>query len=430
MVEALQLVADGEIKRLLINVPPRVGKTEIVGRLFPAYFLARRPHLDVGLASYAAEIVYDVNKDARHAFLSGGGAVDPAMRLKRRWATTEGGSSWAAGVGGAIRGRGYHLGICDDPNKDTAEVLSEARRARFERWWSNTWENRRQLFGGFDPAQVVVMQRLDPADATGWLLGRPDARSWTVLALDAVRSVDRYPYPEFVPLLPDWRRPGEPLDELVFDPATVSRLMLDEEEWLAQYQQRPRPQGGAVLRREWFAKRIDARFLPPLVARVLGVDLALTTSESADYTVAFPLGLGYDGMLYLFRPYRERAEAPDAEDGVAGHALAHRCTVIAVESTAYQLSFVQRLQRRADLAGVSVVPAPVDRDKMARAKGWAPMAAAGRFVLVEDGSGWVETFLEEASAFPRKRKDQIDALGTAVGAVRERSFGVGGAVVG
>ncbi|MCW5936742.1 MAG: hypothetical protein KIT11_05490 [Fimbriimonadaceae bacterium] len=430
MIRALQAVADGETKNLIINVPPRVGKTEIVSRLFPAYFLSRYPALDVGIASYGAELAHDISKEARDLYLDGGGTVDPSMRSKRRWMTLGGGSCWAAGAGGAIRGRGYHVGICDDPHKDWEEVASDAKRSKVERWWPNTWENRRQLYTAFKPAQVVVMQRLAVNDLTGFLMAKPDAAKWTVLALDVVRASEPFPVPEGVRVVTDDRRPGEVIDPRLFSEERIKELMLDEDDWLAQFQQRPRPAGGAVFREEWFFKRCSINLVPPMLRRVMGVDLALTENTQSDYTCGIPIGFGADGLYYLFPPFWERLEAPDTEDGIARHARKTRCSVIAVEAVAYQLSFVQRMRRRPDLMGVSIVPVQADRDKLARAKGWSPMAAAGRFVIVEDGSDWSARAIRQLVDFPRGKKDLVDSIGIGLSGLASLASGDEGAVFG
>lgn len=431
VVGALQRVADGELRKLIVNCPPRIGKTELVGRLFPAYFLARYPQLDVGLASYGAEIAHDVVKDARDLFLDAGGEVDPSMRSKRRFMTVYGGSMWGAGFGGAVRGRGGHLLVADDLEKDEGDLESEARSRVRQRWWPNTWLNRRQIYGDFGSAMVVVQQRLGLDDLTGFLFSRPDAGEWTLLALDVVREAEPFPVPEGVQVIEDWRRPGEVLDEALFPPDVVAALMADEDDWLAQYQQRPRARGGYVLRPEWFARRVPLAMVPPMLRVVAGVDLALTAKTSADYTVLFPLGYAADGLYYLFPPYRAQAEAPAAEDAIVARAVSARCSVVGVESVAFQMSAVQRLRRRPELAGVAVLPIGADKDKVARAKGGlAPLAASGQIVLVDDGTGWVETFLAEAASFPRKRKDQIDAVGVAIETLRQVGVASSGYAVG
>jgi predicted phage terminase large subunit-like protein len=159
----------------------------------------------------------------------------------------------------------------------------------------------------------------------------------------------------------------------------------------------------------------------PLLWRiVVGVDLAITEKQTSDFTVAFAIGYGVNGRYYFFRPYCERVEAPEAEDAVAAYARNKKANMIAVESVAYQLSFVQHLRKMPMLAGIPIQPVQADRDKVARARGWTPFARDGLIVMVDDGSGWIETWIDTAVKFPKvKKDDKIDAPGIAFAGLRE-----------
>lgn len=415
----------------MVWLPPGTGKSELVDRLFGSYLTAIRPHHTVGVVSYGAMLAQEMTRDAREYYAEFGGSLHPAQKAKTRWKTLHGGGMWGAGFGGAVRGLRYHFGIVDDPHKGLDDIDSDLKRERLFRWWDSVWLNRGHMYSECPISRIIVMQRLADNDLCGWLLSRPDAGKWTVLALDAVHDKESPMLPENAVkqgtvLLPDWREHGDLLcpSRLTSDDLETQRADLDS--YLAQYQQRPRPRSGQIIQPGWFPTCKPAD-VPRILRKVLGCDLAVSTKETADYTVFFPIGEGVDGRLYLFRPFRDRVEAPDSRKACASLARQHRASVIAVESVAFQLAFVQELRRMPELRGFSVVGVDADRDKESRARGWSPQAEQGQIVLVDDGSGWVETFLDEVLWFPRKKKDQIDAVGIGMTAVRELRPGKYGA---
>src|SRR5262245_1909160 len=142
LIAALQRVADGELNRLMVFMPPRHGKSETVSRLFPAYYLLRHPRHFVGLASYGADLAYTLSRAARDFYGAGGGALHQAARAVRHWETASGGGLWAAGVSGPMTGKGFHLGIIDDPLKDAEEAASSTIRNKQKDWYSSTFSTR------------------------------------------------------------------------------------------------------------------------------------------------------------------------------------------------------------------------------------------------------------------------------------------------
>lgn len=130
LIAALQDVADGKCQRLMIFMPPRHSKSETVSRLFAAYFLQRYPERWVGVNSYAADLAYTMSRAARDNFKAAGGVLSGDASAVTHWETTERGGLWAAGVGGPITGKGFHLGIIDDPLKNTKETTSDTIRAK------------------------------------------------------------------------------------------------------------------------------------------------------------------------------------------------------------------------------------------------------------------------------------------------------------
>jgi predicted phage terminase large subunit-like protein len=426
MIEALESAYRGEIEWLMIWVPPGTGKSEVVSRLGAAYHVYTNPRERVFITSYGAALAQGLSRDARDYFTEAGGQLSPAQRAKTQWKSLQGGGISGAGFGGAVRGMRYHIGVTDDPHKGIDDIDSDLKRERLYRWWDNTWLNRAELNTDRKVVRIIVMQRLADNDLCGWLLSRPDADKWTILALDAIHSDEPFlPANCDARLIPDHRQVGELLAPEILGHDKLREVMVDSDTADAQYQQRPRARKGKIIDPAWF-RRIDPIYVPLMMARVVGVDLAISTKTSADFTVAVCVGYGVDGHYYIFRPYREKRESPDLRRDIPLYARQHYASQVAVESVAYQLSFVQELRADPTMMGIAVIEADADRDKESRARTWSPIAEQELVYLVDDGSGWADVFLDECRDFPRGRHDdQIDAVGNAFTALRGLKGGGG-----
>jgi hypothetical protein len=180
----LQRVADGEIDRLLIFMPPRHGKSECVSRLFSAYYLSRFPDRWVGVNSYGADLAYTLSRSARENYARFGGTISGDSSAVKHWETGRGGGLWAAGVGGPITGKGWSLGIIDDPLKNAEEANSPLIRAKHKEWYGSTFYTREEPGG----AIIGVMTRWHEDDLFGWLLEESTrgGDEWFVISMPAV----------------------------------------------------------------------------------------------------------------------------------------------------------------------------------------------------------------------------------------------------
>jgi hypothetical protein len=261
-------VVEGELRRVLVLLPPRYFKSETFSRLLPAYYLRRHPTRHVGLASYGAELAWELSEEARSNFTADGGTLRSETRAKKRWRTKAGGVMWAAGAGGPLLGRGFHLGIPDDPI-DPEKSHSPRYQKRFERWWSEKFLSRQEP----GAAIVFVMQRLGVLDPVDYLLRRevgegtpPAPEHWHVVVCDEIRSderLGRWDGPRGLPptctLEPDPRVIGEVLAPSRFSHPEVLRLQAAAGPTVAaaQRQQRPSAPEGKFWRRGWFIHVYD-----------------------------------------------------------------------------------------------------------------------------------------------------------------------------
>ena len=407
--EVAQKIADGELKRVMIWVPPGTGKSETITRLLTAYYLHRYPTREIGIVSYGADLAEDLSGDARDYFVETGGELDTSTEAKKYWKNTKGGGVWARGFAGAIRGRRFHLGIIDDPHKGPEDLESEALKGKFHRWWARTWLNRQNVFFKGRATIVVVMQRLDEQDLCGWLLQQKNAQQWTVVALDAVKQEEPFDLPEGVTLYPDNREVGENLCPDVLTPEYLAEQQLDEDAYNAQFLQRPRPQAGSVFDESWFNICTPENVPPPLF-KGLACDVAVKANQKNDYWVGLPGQYSSNGNYYFFKPARRKCEAPDGIPMLAQRAKEARVSAIGCESVAFQAAVPQFLRKDPGLAGMAIEELETVTDKVVAARTWSPIAKQGLIWLVDDGSGWVQEFLSELKQFPRgKHDDQVDA---------------------
>jgi predicted phage terminase large subunit-like protein len=409
-----------------INIPPRFGKTTLL-QLFAAWVMSQDPNCDIGFCSNAQRLANRSSKAARDFYKDSGCDLDKSTKSKVEWQTTSGGMMWAAGPAGQVRGYGYHIGIIDDLHKNSRELKSVAKCEAFQDFLDNTWMNRAQAHTHRPIARIFVGQRLAENDVFGYLKATFESRGlsskFKCCVLDAFKSFEQLQVPEGAYVYPDWRQEGENLEPLVLTEEYIQSNRTNIDEWDAQYQQRPRAITGTIIPTKWF--RTCAPYqVPQLRLKTGGVDLAISTRDSADWTVAFPIGLGVDGRVYVFRPWRDKKESPFLRQEIPLFLRNHGVQAIGIDSTAFQTSFVQELQADPTLAGIivlGVTSGPDRTDKQLLARSWSHFVHQGLIVLVDDGlrdengNSWIDIFLNECKKFPRgDHDDQIDALGYAI----------------
>lgn len=256
-----EAVRKGESPRLIISLPPRFGKSELVSRRYPGWVLGRNPDWNVGIVSYSAELAEELSADARRVVISdeyravfgslyqpdrdSSVELDQASKAVAHWriAGRRGGVR-AVGVGGSLTGRGFHVCIIDDPIKGRKEADSEVVREDLWRWYRGTLRTRLEPGGGI----ILIHTRWHHDDLTARLLEQRSDR-WKVLNLPAIAEEDD--------IL--GRAVGEPLDPLRYSTEALEdiRADTDEREWSAQYQGRPTPEEGDLFKLAWFHNEPD-----------------------------------------------------------------------------------------------------------------------------------------------------------------------------
>jgi predicted phage terminase large subunit-like protein len=412
----LQRVADGEVKRLMIFMPPRHGKSELVSRLFSAYWLYRYPHQWVGLNSYGAELAYTLSRSARENFQAGGGQVKSDAAAVKHWETGGGGGLWAAGVGGPITGKGWHLGIIDDPLKNAEEAESPTIREKQKEWYGSTFYTREEPGSAGDPdgALILIQTRWHDDDLAGWLLSEESEQeapeSWHVVSWEAIKDDAPPEFPPTCTVEPDWRREGEALCP---ERRPVSKLRqiaarIGEYFFASLFQQRPRPRAGALFPPGSIGI-VDAA--PTHLEYVRYWDKAGAKPGKGDWTVGVLMGRSAEGRFYVVDVVRGQWPA-DERNKVIRQTAELDATIfgdvgiyveqppgLAKEST----DAVVRL-----LAGFSVRADPVNKDKVERAEPLSAQCRAGNVSVVRSDN--TKAYLAVMHAFPfGQHDDDVDA---------------------
>lgn len=404
---ALEKVARGEVKRLVILMPPRNLKSICASVAFPAWLLGRDPTRRILCVSYSSDLAAKHARDCRAVMASPwyravfpDTRLDPAKNAEMEFMTTRRGFRLATSTGGTLTGRGGDILIIDDPMKPT-DAQSELRRLDLQQWYTNTLLSR--LDDKTKGAIVLVMQRVHVDDLAGYLMAQD---GWEVLSLPAIAEVD-----QSVPIGPGrihHRRIGEVLHPARDTLAVLEQLRAEmgSYDYMAQYQQSPVPAGGNMIRWEWFG-RYDTR--PPLrdgAVVVQSWDTASTTSELASYSVGITAQVDRTGTITILDLVRGRWSFPDLQREMIKSAKCHNPRSILIEDHASGIALRQSLKQQ----GFPVIAIKPKGDKAMRMHAHTGTLEAGK-VALPHSAAWLDAFRTEVLAFPHgKHDDQVDAL--------------------
>lgn len=412
--EALERVERGELKRVVIQVPPRHGKSVIASEHFPAWYLGRNPDKRIIACSYAAHLAYRFSRRAR-AMLAAPQWPWPAVGVSAdeasvaAWGIAGGrGGYVAAGVGGSVTGLGADVLLIDDPVKNQQEADSATYRDRVWDWYQSTALTRVEPGG----AVVIIMTRWHEDDLVGRVLA-DDPDGWEVIDLPAICERDGDPLGRSVgdALWPE-RWPVAALE--------ARREAVGSRVWSALYQQHPAPAEGSILKREWWLD--DPEFDPEYDWIVQAWDTAFKTGRENDWSACVTVGLA-GSRFRVIDVWRDRVEFPQLARAVRSQQARWRPDEILVEDAGSGQSLIQMLASGDEPGAVPlpVVPIRPDRDKTARVHAVSPFFEARR-VAVPAGARWRDDLVEECAAFPTAaHDDQVDALVMAVTRLAERA---------
>ena len=424
LVQALQRVVDGELKRLMVFMPPRHGKSEIVSRLFSAYYLYCHPEKWVGIVSYASDLAYGFSRNARSNYVRSGQELDRSAWASKLWVTGKGGGLWAAGVGGQVTGKGFHLGIIDDPIKGREQADSEAIRLKAQNFYDSDFYTRQEP----DAAIVLVNTRWHDEDLSGWLLSQEkdedvEPEHWHIISMPAIKEVP-LPFPATCTVEPDDRRIGEALCPQRYDVAKLNKIRSRKpDSFQALYQQNPVTEGGNIFKAIWWDNRNRYGAEPVKIeSRAIFLDTAIKDEEWNDNTAWTVLELLSDYRVRVIEIDQTRIESADLPELIEG--LANRfnhdgkLAVIVLEDKSSGTTAGQTLRKTAPawIANIVYMFMP-HGSKQYRAK-QASVWCGKDCVLMPSvalGQEWLHGVLDpndgELMRFPRtKHDDRVDSF--------------------
>ena len=442
--EHLQAVVDGDIRRLIINIPPRMGKSTITSVAFPAWTWAQQhrsptsgPGVQFLMASYANQLVLRDSVKCRRLIESpwyqrlwgDRFSLNSDQNTKSRFSNDQGGERLITSVGAAVTGEGGSIIVIDDPNS-ASEAFSEATIESTIEWWDGTMSTR--LNDQKTGAYVIIQQRLAENDLTGHVLEK-DAGEWTHLCLPMKYEAER----SFVTNI-GWEDPRTEEGELLwpdrFGPKEVSNLERSLGPFMAagQLQQRPEPAGGGIIKRDWW-KLWEERAFPPMDFIVASLDTAYTVKTNNDYSALSVWGvfttdanavatrmLDSEGRpmyfdrsysefapkLMLMHAWQERLEFHDLVEKVAKTCKALKVDKLLIENKAAGISVSQELRRLYGYEGFAVqLSDHKSMDKMARLYSVQHLFAEG-MVFAPDKQ-WAEELITQVGQFPKGRHDDL-----------------------
>ena len=419
MADAFERVANGELKRLIINMPPRHTKSEFASYLLPAWFLGKFPHKKVIQTSHTAELAVGFGRKVRNLVDSEVyNGIFPELNLQAdskaagRWNTSRGGDYFAIGVGGAVTGKGADLLIIDDPHSEQEAALAQVNPEIYDKTyeWYTSGPRQRLQPGG---AIVIVMTRWSQKDLTGQVLKSAAQRGgeeWKVIEFPAIMPSGGPLWPEF------WS-----LEEL-----EALKEELPNSKWQAQYQQQPTSDASAIIKREWW--QIWEHDSPPHCEFIIqSWDTAFLKSERADYSACTTWGVFYkdddtgerQANIILLNAFKKRMEFPELKQRAYEEWKEWEPDAMIVEAKAAGSPLIFELRQMG--IPVSEFTPSKGNDKIARLNAVADLFASGRVWV--PNRNWAEELVEEVAAFPAgEHDDMVDSMTQALLRYRQGGF--------
>ena len=410
--EKLNRIANGELKRLIVNMPPRHTKSEFASHLFPAFFMGRHPNAKLIQTTHTGELAIRFGRKAKNLIESTEyESVFPTVKLAAdskaagRWESNHKGEYFAAGVGGAITGRGADLLIIDDPHSEQDALSPTVLDSHYE--WYTSGPRQRLQPGG---AIVLVMTRWSVKDLTGRLLAAQgkdeNSDKWEVVEFPAIIN-EKPMWGNF------WTMKG--LEGV--------KASIPLTKWQAQWMQQPTSEEGAIIKREWW-KTWEKDDIPHLKYIIQSYDTAFSAKQTADYSAITTWGVfepeeGGPPALILLDAKKGRWNFPELKSIAQEEYKYWEPETILIEAKASGMPLTHELQK----AGIPVINYTPSRgnDKHSRVNSVAPLFESG--AIWAPSKKFAEEVIEECAAFPfGDNDDYVDSTTQALMKYRQGYF--------
>jgi predicted phage terminase large subunit-like protein len=392
-------IANGKKKRVIVNIAPRHGKSELISYLAPAWFLGKYPHKKIIMASHTADLAVNFGRRVRNLVAAEAyKEIFPQIELQQdsksasRWGTNFNGEYFAIGVGGALAGRGADLFIIDDPHSE-----QEAKQGRpdvfLPAWeWFQSGPIQRLMPGG---AIIIVMTRWSKLDLTGQVINHmvqnEDADQWEIVEFPAILPSGNALWPEF------WD-----VKEL-----EQKRIGMDPRYWQAQYMQNPTAEEGALIKREWW-QIWDSERPPQCEFVIMSLDAAQESNNRADYNALTTWGVFFNEEtdnynIILLNAIKKRMEFPELKKMVLEEYKEWEPDSFIVEKKSNGAALYQELRRMG--VPVSEFTPGKGQDKISRVNAVSDLFSSG--IVWAPDKRWAKDVIEECNDFPSGANDDL-----------------------
>ena len=412
-------IAQGKKKRVIVNIAPRHGKSELISYLAPAWFLGKYPHKKIIMASHTADLAVNFGRRVRNLVGSDpykdifpGVELQADSKSASRWGTNYNGEYFAIGVGGALAGRGADLFIIDDPHSEQDAKLGKPE-VFLPAWeWFQSGPIQRLMPGG---AIIVVMTRWSKLDLTGQITNQmiktEGVDDWEVVEFPAIiedsKGNEESLWPEF------W-----PLEEL-----RSKKAALDIRYWNAQYLQNPTSEEGALIKRDWWEIWQEGD-PPPCEFIIMTLDAAQEKNNRSDYNALTTWGVFFNEEvdnynIILLNAVKERLEFPELKELCLKEYQEWEPDAFIVEKKSNGAALYQEF-RRMGLPVGEFTPGK-GQDKISRVNAVSDLFRSG--IVWAPDRRWAKEVIEECNDFPSGQNDDlVDATTLALARFRQGGF--------
>tara|TARA_R110001583_G_scaffold515_1_gene4653 strand:+ start:764 stop:2308 length:1545 start_codon:yes stop_codon:yes gene_type:complete len=412
-------IAQGKKKRVIVNIAPRHGKSELISYLAPAWFLGKYPHKKIIMASHTADLAVNFGRRVRNLVGSDpykdifpGVELQADSKSASRWGTNYNGEYFAIGVGGALAGRGADLFIIDDPHSEQDAKLGKPE-VFLPAWeWFQSGPIQRLMPGG---AIIVVMTRWSKLDLTGQIINQmvknDEVDEWEVVEFPAIiedkGGNEASLWPEF------W-----PLEEL-----QSKKAALDIRYWNAQYLQNPTSEEGALIKRDWW-QIWEEENPPPCEFIIMTLDAAQEKNNRSDYNALTTWGVFFNEEvdnynIILLNAVKERLEFPELKELCLEEYREWEPDSFIVEKKSNGAALYQEFRRMGIPVG-EFTPGK-GQDKISRVNAVSDLFRSG--IVWAPDRRWAKEVIEECNDFPSGANDDlVDSTTLALARFRQGGF--------
>jgi predicted phage terminase large subunit-like protein len=418
----LQGVVDGDIKRLMVFLPPRSSKSLICSKLFPAWYIGNFSNHEIMSVSHSDQLASDFGRTVRDIVntekfqrIFKGVALRSDVKAAGKWKTNKNGSYYAAGVRSQVAGRGANIALLDDVMSEE-DSFSQTGRKYIKEWYPAGLRTRLMPNGSI----IIINTRYHYDDLCGWLLkqektAEQNTYPWEVISIPAwlnEEAAELLDLPVGGSYFPEWKS-----DEILRIDEQEIRASNGARYWNSLYMQDPSPDDGGIIKKKYI-QWWEYEDPPECQFIIQTYDTAFSTSRTADFSVIQTWGIfhdydeddGHSSHLILLGNTRGRYEYPELRRIAQDLYRDFRPDVCIIEKKASGQSLIQDMRR----AGLPVLDYLPDKDKVARVYASTPMMEAGR-VWLPKNKIWADDLFSECMSFPNgSHDDQVDCLSMAV----------------